>query len=220
VSAVSATTGRTLWSTPIPVADAAISAPVAVSAGGRYVIVTTDNGDLIAINGTTGAIVWHELIGHGINLGGPAIGSGIGYMATGITATDRGGFKLVAFQVSNGRILWSRDCGFTVQVTPTVGNGIVYIGENDEQMHAFNARTGAVLWSADTFRVLSQAALANGVLYSATDVALTATDAATGKLLFRSYISFGAPNLSSPAVSNGWVFVGSAEGVVRAFALS
>jgi len=51
-----------------------------------------------------------------------------------------------------------------------VGNGVVYIGSEDGNVYALNARTGAKLWSYFTgFRVTSCPAVANGILYVGSD---------------------------------------------------
>jgi outer membrane protein assembly factor BamB len=37
--------------------------------------------------------------------------------------------------------------GFFVESSPAVANGVVYVGSDDDNVYALNARTGAKLWS-------------------------------------------------------------------------
>jgi hypothetical protein len=50
--------------------------------------------------------------------------------------------------------------------SPAVANGVVYIGSDDNNVHALNAKTGTKLWSYITSGyVSSSSAVANGVVY-------------------------------------------------------
>ncbi len=93
--------------------------------------------------------------------------------------------------------------------SPAVANGVVYIGSYDYGgVLAFNASTGAPLWS-DTGGdvVFSDPAVANGLVYVGSyDRNLDAYDASTGTPVW-SYKTGG--DVHSPAVANGMVYVGS-----------
>jgi outer membrane protein assembly factor BamB len=216
---LSATTGAILWSRFLHGdSESGISGPVAVSAGGLYVVAATSDGYLYGVSGSSGQVAWSRKLGGGVWRGGTAIWKGIGYIANGTQSAEGGALRLYAFQVSNGRVLWSQDCGDDVHVTPTVGDGLVFIGTIDETMHAIDARSGAVRWVVDVpGEVWSSAALASGVLYAGTERAVVALDADTGEELFQATIGSGWANMSSPAVTGGHVYVGSGEGDVRVF---
>ena len=100
----------------------------------------------------------------------------------------------------------------------TVVNGVVYIGSGDHKVYAFNAATGAILWTATTTNdIISSPAVANGVVYvGSEDFKLYAFNASTGATLWTattgSYI-----NSPSPAVANGVVYIGSSDHKVYAF---
>ena len=50
--------------------------------------------------------------------------------------------------------------------SPAVANGVVYVGSDDYNVYALNAKTGAELWSDTTgFWVESSPVVANGVVY-------------------------------------------------------
>ena len=100
--------------------------------------------------------------------------------------------------------------------SPAVANGVVYIGSEDHKLYAYNARTGALLWSATTGgTIVSSPAVANGIVYvGSSDGKLYAYAARTGT-------SCGARPRgvveSSPAVANGVVYVGSDDGDLYAY---
>jgi outer membrane protein assembly factor BamB len=56
--------------------------------------------------------------------------------------------------------------GLHINSSPTVANGVVYIGSDDHNLYAFDAKTGTILWTYATGdKVNSSPAVANGVIY-------------------------------------------------------
>jgi outer membrane protein assembly factor BamB len=98
---------------------------------------------------------------------------------------------------------WSYKTDYSVDSSPAVANGVVYVGSEDGNVYALNASTGAKLWSYATGAGLySSPAVANGVVYVGSyDYNVYALNASTGGKLW-SYATSGAV-LSSPAVANG-----------------
>ena len=117
-------------------------------------------------------------------------------------AQHTGDYSPVAGPVpSNGQLLWS--CATLAgSSSPVVANGIGYVGSNvgyDDYLYAFNATTGALLWSNTTGGdSLSCPAVSNGVVY--------AFNATTGANLWN--YTMADLMLDSPAVANGVVYVG------------
>jgi outer membrane protein assembly factor BamB len=70
-------------------------------------------------------------------------------------------------------VKWSYDTlYFSVNSSPAVANGAVYVGSIDYNVYALNAKTGAVLWSYTTgANVDSSPAAANGVVYIGSETA-------------------------------------------------
>ena len=105
-------------------------------------------------------------------------------------------------------VKWSYDTlYFSVNSSPTVANGVVYI--ISDQIYALNARTGAKLWSyaIGSERNTSSPAVANGAVYvGSIDYNVYALNAKTGAVLW-SYTT-GANVDSSPAAANGVVYIG------------
>jgi outer membrane protein assembly factor BamB len=107
------------------------------------------------------------------------------------------------------RLKWTYTTGNSVFSSPAVANGVVYVGSEDRNVYALNAKTGAKLWNYTTGGfVYSSPAVANGVVYvGSEDGYVYALTASTGALLWSSQTR-GAVE-SSPAVVNGVVYVGS-----------
>jgi len=76
----------------------------------------------------------------------------------------------LALDAFTGTVIWRFTAGDTVYSSPTVVNGVVYIGGDlttDGAVYALNAVSGAKLWSFSTGNlwVYSTPAVANGVVY-------------------------------------------------------
>jgi PGF-pre-PGF domain-containing protein len=123
----------------------------------------------------------------------------------GLTGTSVSQIWNVSFEPADG--------GFS---TPTISNGIIYIGGGDRQLHALIATNGASLWNYTTAGgVSSTPAVSNDIVYVGSwDHNLTALDATTGALKWR--YKTGSLIESSPVVSNGVVYVGSDDDYVYA----
>lgn len=87
-----------------------------------------------------------------------------------------------------------------------MANEVVYVGSDDHNVYALNAKTGALLWSQPFSIRTSSPAVANGVVYiggSSVDD-MYALNASTGAQLW-SYKVSSYMN-SSPTVVNGMVY--------------
>ena len=95
--------------------------------------------------------------------------------------------------VGNLSLKWSYATGGAVHSSPAVANGVVYIGSDDFNVYALNAKTGAKLWSYATGgAVQSSPAVSNGVVYvGSNDYNVYALNAKTGAKLW-SYTTGGA----------------------------
>ncbi len=93
--------------------------------------------------------------------------------------------------------------------SPSVANGVVYVGAEDMRLHAFNAQTGTQLWSAPTGgRIFSSPAIANGIVYIGSDNgSLHAFNAQMGTQLWSDIL--GNSVQASPTVVKGVVYIGS-----------
>src|SRR6266487_2741148 len=98
---------------------------------------------------------------------------------------------------------WSFTTGGSVDSSPAVVGGVVYVGSFDHNVYAIDAATGAERWSFPTGDIVdSSPAVANGVVYVGSfDGRIYAIDALTGSMLW-DFITRGRVR-SSPAVDNG-----------------
>jgi outer membrane protein assembly factor BamB len=106
----------------------------------------------------------------------------IGDAGSGLPGISAGIVALTVRQDCTLQVVWSQPIGGNTQPnsTPTVANGVVYIGEgNGGRVHAYNALTGAPLWDSG--------ANAAGATYAAPIVA-------DGKLFAGSWDGFGVGN--------------------------
>jgi len=60
--------------------------------------------------------------------------------------TSRG---LVALRAANGEIAWRFNTEMPLGNSPSVSDGVLYVGGYDRKLHALDARTGSHLWSFD-----------------------------------------------------------------------
>lgn len=68
--------------------------------------------------------------------------------------------------VQTGATLWTALTESQIVSSPTIANGIVYIGSTDHNLYAFDASTGAQLWSYTTGgAIISSPTVVNGVVY-------------------------------------------------------
>jgi polyvinyl alcohol dehydrogenase (cytochrome) len=134
--------------------------------------------------------------------------------------------------VSRLKVRWFFSTGSgtgAVSASPSVVEGVVYVGSWNGTMYALDAFSGQALW---TFNIndphpedrngfpgiQSSAAVANGVVYfGGADANVYALDARTGTLVWKTSLGDPATSVegahvwSSPAVFNGKVYVGKAS---------
>jgi outer membrane protein assembly factor BamB len=116
------------------------------------------DGDVYAVNATTGALVWSYATGGGV-FSSPAVVNGIVY----IGSTDD---KVYALNAATGVKLWSTTTGAAVYSSPAVVGGVVYIGSYDDKLYALNAATGAVnLTYTNGGGIFSSPAVSGGRVY-------------------------------------------------------
>jgi len=124
---------------------------------------------------------------------------------------------------------WAFKTGGIIASSPTIVNGVVYVGSWDGYEYALNATTGALEWrtylgitsapncNPTSAGVTSVAAVQNGVVYvGGGDAYWYALDASTGAVLWKVYTgdnsaSGGHYNWASPLLSNGYAYIGIAS---------
>jgi len=65
-----------------------------------------------------------------------------------------------------GKLRWRYQTGYSVQSSPAVVNGVVYVGSDSDSVYALNASNGILRWQYRTGGyVFSSPAVVNGVVY-------------------------------------------------------
>ncbi|MGD9495451.1 MAG: PQQ-binding-like beta-propeller repeat protein [Armatimonadota bacterium] len=121
--------------------------------------------------------------------------------------------------VSALEVAWSAQLGGSVDGSPAVVGGLVYVGNSLGTMHAISSDNGSPRWRVDTEgAVVSSPAVAEGLaVFGSVDGFLYAVNSRDGHLRWR-YRTRG-PILSSPAIVQGRVLFGSMDGRLYALAL-
>ncbi|HSV49732.1 MAG TPA: PQQ-binding-like beta-propeller repeat protein, partial [Candidatus Acidoferrales bacterium] len=127
--------------------------------------------------------------------------------------THTGSTDAVAPMTNN--ILWKFNTGGQVG-SPTVVDGVVYVGSYDHKLYAFNAQNGSLIWAAETGDIIiSKPAVAEGIVcVGSEDYNLYAFDTATGSKLWSFATGYYVD--SDPAIIDGVVYFGSEDSKVYA----
>lgn len=173
-------------------------------ANGVVYVGSSDN-NLYAFNAATGAFLWQAATSGRIDAT-PVISDGQVFVAS----TDN---SLYAFNASTGHLYWSFATGGPIRVTPVVSNGYIWFGSDDGYLYAVSTCCGAQLLKASRYGTIGSLSAANGLVFVGIDQdgasgVVDIFDATSGEL---GALATAAIGNSSPAISNGVVYVGSAN---------
>ena len=196
--------GQLKWS--FTAGSVVISCP-AIANGVVYV--GSADGNLYALNATTGTQLWNYTVDLGYS--SPAVVNGVVYVGS----EDGNVYALNATtgtQLWNFTTVWNNQNGNSIESSPAVANGVVYVGSLDNNVYALNATTGAKVWNYTTgSAVWPSPAVSNGVVYVGSNNGnVYAINATTGTKLWN--YTAGRLVWSSPAIANGIVYAGSDDG--------
>lgn len=173
-----------------------VTSPV-IANGTLFAVATLRSYALDAITGTK---LWgKEGLGY-VHPESPAVGYGMVY--------DGSQSGLYAVNAQTGRVIWTFPMGGGAASSPTVSNGVVYVGSGgyDGTLYALDARNGTRLWTYPAL-VDGSPAVFHGVVYVGAYDNVYALDANSGAVLW----TFPVVGLvaSSPAIADGVVYVGT-----------
>ncbi len=178
--------------------------------------ITGGGPTLYAIDTRTETVIWKTSLqpfGYASYIYSPTVVNGILYLASDFDA-------LAAFDARTGKHLWSFSINGTRsspdEDSPTFANGIIYFGSHGGNVYALNARTGRVIWGTLTGGYTG-VAVANGVVYAASNTRLYALSASTGHVLWTGPIGTKKTVEVAPVVGSGMVVVATDDAVVLAF---
>ncbi|MFL5616421.1 MAG: PQQ-binding-like beta-propeller repeat protein [Gemmatimonadaceae bacterium] len=229
IFAVDAVTGARRWrlttgaDLPLPwgheSGDHFLSSPAYVNG---MIVVGAGDGGVYAINAVTGKTKWRAQT-EGRVRASPAVANGKVY------AGSYDG-RVYCYDLTSGALRWkyetegvtlkSGSYGFdrrSIQSSPAVDDGVVYVGARDGFLYAIGADDGKLRWRVDhkiSWIITSPAVSDHIVFAGSSDAHFTQALDSSGTERWR----FGAdvPVWSSPAVADGFVYFGDAAGRVHA----
>jgi outer membrane protein assembly factor BamB/tRNA A-37 threonylcarbamoyl transferase component Bud32 len=112
--------------------------------------------------------------------------------------------------------IWQFACEDEIRGTPTIDNGLIYVGSYDHNLYALNAATGKFIWKypTDGGVVSTPALYESHVYFGSEDQRLHVVKSRSGQINWTYYTS--GPVRSSPHIAEGHVFIGSDDGHLHA----
>jgi outer membrane protein assembly factor BamB len=216
--AVSAATGKLLWSTVVTQVEGGCTEP-AISGAVAYV--SCADGSVYALSTATGAKLWsYTTPGLVKRLSEPVVAGGIVYVPGFYNQT------LYAISTTSHNLLWRFSPGTDIPAPPTTANGTVYVSSWDGTVFALAATTGKTIWShtteqfPTTLSTVTSPVAANGVVYVQSGQSqLFAYSAKTGATLWTYYPGASDSYFSGPVVVNGNLYVATWDSGIDAFGL-
>jgi outer membrane protein assembly factor BamB len=207
-------TGRLIWK--LPIEALAPRESVAVAYGNLYIIPGNVTAAVDSISGNeyeTHNEVW-------------AIGtSTISVSSWPMWRADAAHSSTAQEGPSNLTLAWKFTTNGAVISSPSVTDGIVYVGSQDKNIYAIGAWSGSLIWNFTTQGAIeSSPAVANGKVYTGGDDGYVyCLDAYTGAFIWKTFVNGDLPYTygslvlkSSPAVSGDRVYIGSLDGSLYA----
>jgi outer membrane protein assembly factor BamB len=215
-------TNLTLWNCTL--AEAIYSSPV-VAAG--LVYLGTYNGGFIALNATTGSLVWNFPTRWPTSLPPPdgavycsaAVVDGMVFFCSeydiGTIRLSQAAREVYALNATDGAYLWNFTAPVLSGSSPAVADGLVFFGSG-QAVYALNESTGAYVWDYSTgFYVQSSPAVTGGLVFiGSEDKKVYAINETNGSVIWN--YTTGDYVDSSPAVADGEVFVSSDDNLTYA----
>lgn len=220
--ALNATTGALIWNFQM---DGPIHSSATVVGNLVYV---GDEG-VYCLNAATGAVVWHNTAPAYV-VSSPAVFAGLLYVGGPVGEGGLAEDSIYCLNASDGSLVWNYIISTsespqingeynTIESSPTVVNGLVYMGSYDDNVYCLDAISGALVWKHETDgTVFYSLAVTNGFVYVASEnqtgpgyepgnSSLYCLNAITGTSVWTKY--FGSSTIvSSPAIAGDIVFVG------------
>ncbi len=146
-----------------------------ISVGDSNAVFIKTTSSLIALNQRSGDLIWETKVGSQVS-SRPAIEAG-----ERVFVTDEG--QLWAFDAASGEVLWSQPLEDTSSWVTDASNDIVLVNLISNNISAYDAKTGAKLWSTEVGRGYIQAYIENKSVYIV-DHGITAYNALHGNQIW------------------------------------
>ena len=155
------------------------------------IFVADNNGEIKAIEATSGKVIWNRDIDKKIS-GGPGANNGLV-----LAGTSEG--DVIAVNSETGDILWQAKVSSEILAAPQTDNNIVVVRTIDGKIFGLSATDGAKLWIYDrtvpalTLRGTSAPVIAEGLVIAGFDGGrMAAIELETGRLIWETRIAIGS----------------------------
>ena len=182
----------------------------------------TDDGVLSAVDKWDGKTLWSRPLG-ALSAASPAVGGNTVYVTLLVPAPGPVQARVVALNVTNVAIRWSRSLPSRSESSPLLDRGKLYFGSENGTVYALDASDGRSVWTYHAGgAVKASPTLKNGVLYFGDYSGhVQAIDEQTGRRLWLAGSEgaiFGSGTFySTSAVIYGRVYLGNTDGRVYAY---
>ena len=171
---------------------------------------------IYAVDANSGAEIWSKRVDY------PAWGSPSADGDTVFFGLGNGNFiesarvpkgRVSAHNAETGEQIWEYEVEDSVLTAVAYRNGFVYFGSRDGAVYALNAIDGTLVWKADIgHAVVSSPAVTESAVYVGADNGIIyKINISSGRVVWQfgtDKITGGAPIYSSPAISNGKLYIG------------
>jgi outer membrane protein assembly factor BamB len=213
VEGISDSNGTSLWSVTLP---APVRAPATLDPTRERLFIGETNGDLVALNSTTGARNWTYVAGSAI-LGAPVVSGSTVYVGT-------ANGNVSALKESTGSRIWTYRAGGAVWASPVLtGNGTpggysleLLVGARDGNVSAIDAVHGTLNYKIAIGAPVVGLATAKGVVLFETSTGVIAGARTYTNLTVWKYHT-AAGLQSAPAIVDGAIYVAAGDGYLYAF---
>ena len=199
--------------------DHFISSPTYVNG---TVVIGSGDGAVSAIDARTGRVRWRARTAGRVR-SSPAVAEGRVFVGS----YDG---RVYCFDLASGAERWHYDTegvtlasgsfGFdrrSIQSSPAVADGVVYVGARDGFLYALDAATGQLRWRVDhkvSWVITTPAVSEHTIFAGSSDAHFVQAVDTTGRELWR--VNTDVPVWSSPAIAGNLVFFGDGAGRVHA----
>jgi outer membrane protein assembly factor BamB len=213
--ALNATDATTLWTYPAQGCSSPTTVDGIVYFSSEYLNNagndTQKYGVIFALNAATGEKIWNYTTKDSHTLSSPAVANNIVY----ITSIKNN--TLYALDAKTGKLLWKSPITASYDSSPTVANGIVYVGSENHNLYALNATTGKKIWTYKTTGNVGTPVVEYDVVYVYSDNKIYALNAATGKKIWNSPTN---GKVSMPTITKGIIYISGDSDNPAIYALS
>jgi outer membrane protein assembly factor BamB len=190
---------------PTPITTGRITSSPCLGPG--VVLISCHNGHMYCLSMNDGSLLWQFRTG-GRLMASPMILDHTAYLGSWDHA-------LYAVDLTSGKQKWRVGAPESFSITATGANGRIFAGNDDLKMYCFDAHSGKLIWKTainSPVPLLSSApAIAGGMLYCGSpDTNVYAIDTRNGAIKWK--LKTQRPIVSSPALSNSGVIIGSQDG--------